>query len=363
MHRRSVRVAVVILLLAAGAGAGLATRDLHRRLKALTSGGQDVTRHIDAMNAAAADIASAPEADASRAAAHAQQIDGDAAAVRPQLRSVDAAAHLQALAEETAALRTDAMRATLTQLAAAETAAIGAERGAILQQMWTVIGALAVAWVLGLLVMARVPKTPAPAAHPPAPSINPMMMTSATELHAPRPDAESAAGTVDLAAAADLCTAIARVTSAAALPDILARAASVLDASGIVLWMGAGQELFAANAYGYDPAVIARLGRISRSADNATAAAWRTGEMRTVSGDMMTHGAVVAPLLGPDNCIGVLAAEIRHGREDDSATRAVTTMIAAQLATIVAAWPGASRDDSAEREERAAPLRALPPSP
>jgi hypothetical protein len=38
----------------------------------------------------------------------------------------------------------------------------------------------------------------------------------------------------------------------------------------------------------------------------------------------------------------VLAAEVRHGREQDQATRAVTTMIAAQLATVVAAWPASS---------------------
>ena len=31
---------------------------------------------------------------------------------------------------------------------------------------------------------------------------------------------------------------------------------------------------------------------------------------------MMSDGAVVAPMLRPDGCIGVLAAEVRHGRED-----------------------------------------------
>jgi hypothetical protein len=56
----------------------------------------------------------------------------------------------------------------------------------------------------------------------------------------------------------------------------------------------------------------------------------------------MSNGAVVAPMFGPDACIGVLAAEVRHGREDDTDTRAVTAMIAAQLATAVAAWPAAS---------------------
>ena len=47
----------------------------------------------------------------------------------------------------------------------------------------------------------------------------------------------------------------------------------------------------------------------------------------------MSNGAIVAPMFGPDTCIGVLAAEVRHGREQDASTRAVTMMVAAQLAT------------------------------
>jgi hypothetical protein len=53
----------------------------------------------------------------------------------------------------------------------------------------------------------------------------------------------------------------------------------------------------------------------------------------------MTNGAVVAPMFAPDACIGVLAAEVRHRREEDSGTRAVTAMIASQLATALTASP------------------------
>ena len=109
-----------------------------------------------------------------------------------------------------------------------------------------------------------------------------------------------------------------------------------------MVWLGAGEELFAATAYGYDPRVVSRLGAIRRTADNATAAAWRTSQTRIVAGDMMGNGAIVAPLFGPDGCIGALAAEIRHGRENDEATRAVVVMIAAQLSAVVSAWPAPS---------------------
>ena len=60
----------------------------------------------------------------------------------------------------------------------------------------------------------------------------------------------------DLAAAADLCTAIARTTDANDLPAFLTRASGALGASGVVVWMAAGDELIAASAHGYDPRAI-----------------------------------------------------------------------------------------------------------
>jgi hypothetical protein len=54
---------------------------------------------------------------------------------------------------------------------------------------------------------------------------------------------------------------------------------------------------------------------------------------------MMSNGAIVAPMFGPEACVGVLAAEVRHGRELDPGTQAVTAMIAAQLSTVLGAWP------------------------
>jgi len=147
---------------------------------------------------------------------------------------------------------------------------------------------------------------------------------------------------VDLQAAADVCGALARTIDTASLRQALGRAATVLDARGIIVWMGAGEELFAALSFGYDERVIERLGPIPRNAANATAEAWRTAQLRTVAGDVMAHGAVAAPVHGVGGCIGVFAAEVRNGREEDPGTRAVAAMIAAQLAGIVSAWPAPS---------------------
>jgi hypothetical protein len=47
-------------------------------------------------------------------------------------------------------------------------------------------------------------------------------------------------------------------------------------------------------------------------------------------------------MLGPDRCIGVLAAEVRNGREKDAATCAVAAILASQMAGVLTAWPASS---------------------
>ena len=123
---------------------------------------------------------------------------------------------------------------------------------------------------------------------------------------------------------------------------MLARTAASLDATGVIVWMGAGEELFATAAHGYDRRMLSRLGPIARAASNATAAAWRDAEIRTVSGYGTSGGAVVAPIVGPSGCVGVFSVELRSGLEIDTSTKAVAAMFAAQLGGVLQAWPGHS---------------------
>lgn len=265
----------------------------------------------------------------------------------------------------------DGIAISLRQVHDAESSWTSAERQRLDQEVWRTMTAAAAVWLVGLLLLVHIPsrKTPTaggaatPAASPqpdadasslrlvpepteswpeaPGTQTTPNAVPASMPVTTATPTARSTSS-VDLAAAADVCTAISRVTSVAALTDLLGRAAGVLDATGVIVWMGAGEELFPATAYGYDPRVVSRLGPIARFSDNATANAWVMGQLRTVAGDATTNGAIVAPMFGADSCIGVLAAEVRHGREADAATQAVTMMIAAQLATAVVAWPAAS---------------------
>jgi hypothetical protein len=148
--------------------------------------------------------------------------------------------------------------------------------------------------------------------------------------------------TVDLTEAAALCTAISRLQVETDLQALLARTATLLDASGVAVWMTAGEEMFPVAWHGYESKQLSQLGPISRSSMNAIASAWRSSTLQRVSGSATSRAAIVAPLLGVERCIGVLAIETGPGREADTTLQAVTTLIAAQLVTVLGAWPAGS---------------------
>jgi hypothetical protein len=128
----------------------------------------------------------------------------------------------------------------------------------------------------------------------------------------------------------------------------LERTAALLGASGVVVWMVAGEELFPVAAHGYDSRLLRQLGSLDRSSLNATAAAWRNSTLQTVAGESTARSAIVAPLLGVDRCIGALAIEVAAGRESDSGMQAAATLIAAQFATVLGAWPAGSSGAASE---------------
>ena len=89
------------------------------------------------------------------------------------------------------------------------------------------------------------------------------------------------------------------------------------------------------DGHGYPAQLVNRLGTIGREAENATAAAFRTSLLQTVEGDTDSTGAIVAPLVTPGGCVGVMAAELRSGAATEEARLATAAILAAQLATLV----------------------------
>ena len=177
------------------------------------------------------------------------------------------------------------------------------------------IGASLDASLAGLDDFATEPAAPASPAVPASPAL----------------PAVPALAAVDLTSAADVCVDLARLLDARDLQAVLARIASVLGANGLIVWMAdeSTESLSPALTHGYAPSLIARLGGLPFSDDNATAAAWRAKHTQVV------EGAIAVPLLTSAGCTGVLSVELRHGTERNQDVQSLARILAAQIAASV----------------------------
>jgi hypothetical protein len=140
-----------------------------------------------------------------------------------------------------------------------------------------------------------------------------------------------------LKTAARLCTDFACMRDVHDVQQLLARASDVMDAAGLVVWLGNadGAELQPVLSHGYSDHMRARLPNVPRAANNAAAAAYRSGDVQIVqSRPGGAKGAIVAPILGAQGCIGALSAEIRGGGEASESVQALAAIVAAQLAGV-----------------------------
>ena len=294
----------------------------------------------------------------------AEQMD----ALEPMLRSAEAIAHLEPLRQAVADLQAadartrenlvrgqelmaadviysdgrnvvDAITSRLREAQGAERAATSASQTQASRWLWVLFGVMTLASAGAIAVLVRQSRRVA----------QPVAQATAPLMAAPPP---MAALSIDHAALAALCTDISRVADVQALERALERAARLLEASSVMLWMSAGNQLFPALAHGFPSDVLPRLKPIARDAENAAAAAWRDGRVvRQAAGAGDAGAAIVAPLFSPDAAIGVLAVELRAGRVPDSGREAAVAVIAAQLSTVVSAWPAASVSQPARAQE------------
>jgi hypothetical protein len=374
MRSRVWRFLILILMLASGAAAAWSSWDTSHKIAQLDRSQRDLTDRIDRLLAALDTVTSAQQAyvtlspgqDPAKVTELIGQIRQNTESLRTKVRSIESGRALQVVTAAAATLSDvesraqahiasgqdfmaadlvfsdgraaeDVIASGLRTIRGAEIDAYVIARAAAFDFSWTVSAAVAVFWVMGAVLLVRVPtavRDEQPVAVAP--------MQALLTIVDPMNDVSSPTTGPDLQAAADVCTAIGRLTNAEDLPRLLQQAAAVIDASGVVIWMAAGEELFAAAAFGYPPQVIQKLGPINRSAINATAAAWRTSTLQAVAGGQDGRGALAAPMLGPDRCVGVLAVELSVGHNGDASRRAVALMFAAQLGAALAGWPAAS---------------------
>jgi hypothetical protein len=372
MQRKVVSFLVQVMLLAAGCGAAFWTWTLARHVDLVERTGRETSARIDHLETLLDEVADQEliyvagrfdRETLERSSTVLEQIAAESGALLEQALVASAPA-TQALSERSAAIAEihgralqnlhagvderaadlfftethtprRAMQRELRSLRAAESAAAATARSADVKQAWAALAVVALLYAWALIRWSRFPV---------APVVNTSLASVLPDTLAP-PHEEpvpTATQSLQLEEAADLCSAIGRLKADAELPMLLERTATLLGASGVVVWMAAGEELFAAATHGYDARQVSGLGPIGRSAGNATAHAWRSGRLQAVAGDSSSRGAIVAPMLGSDRCIGVLAIEVVPGREADSTTRSVATLIAAQLSAVLVAWPAGS---------------------
>ena len=234
-----------------------------------------------------------------------------------------------------------AVRQIETARQAQHQAAEGNERAVRKQQTLTA-GVAAGIVVLAVLLLIPVPRAKAAEAAADAGLSIPATPQEVASTPAPLPAMSVRAQGDVLKAATQVATEFGRVRDLDELTRVLGRAAEVMDASGLMVWVGSpvGGDLRPVLAHGYSAAMIARIPPVPRSADNAAASAYRTGTLQIVlSRPGGTPGAVVAPILSADGCIGALSAEIRSGGETSEGVQALAAIFAAQLASVLNAAP------------------------
>lgn len=246
-------------------------------------------------------------------------------------------------------------RALLAETIAGDVQAAGEQ-----QQQAMMLGAAAAIALLTLLLLVPTPRAePEPIAapsmlprdprpEPPARAVAKPVAAEPPPQPAPQPRPEPKPA-VDLDRVAVLCRELARVPDTQALPALLERTAAVLDASGLVVWIADpdGRELSPVLIHGYPPALASRLGTIAKDAVNVTASAFRTGLLQTVKADAVSAGAIAVPLVAASGCVGVMAAEMRNGGEQQGPLLAAASIVASQLATLVGPPSARSRTEAA----------------
>jgi hypothetical protein len=142
---------------------------------------------------------------------------------------------------------------------------------------------------------------------------------------------------VNLPGAAELCVDLARVIDSRDVPALLERAAQILDAKGVILWVANadGSSLRPSLSFGYPDKVIQRLGGLPADSENVTSQAFRSMRPQIMNGAMPgAAGAVAVPLVTGSGCVGVLSAETRLVKPAPESV-AVARIIAAQFAALV----------------------------
>ena len=376
MHRRGLRQTIVVVLFLAGAGAGAFAWSVDRQLGALVTSEHATSARFDKLVQSIARFDAAQQVFDANKESEAEwfvrvrrllsQIRSEAGGLHTSPASAAAARtfadvsarvesavaraeeNLQAghelmaadLVQDEGRPGADGMRAAVLEWRTAEAGFANTSRYELMQQLWTVLGATAGLWALGVLVLAPRAKQPEPAAslsllEEPA-GAEPLSLSTPTPPAPPIPPPTVAPVQIDLSPAAALCEEIARAETPDSVEALLARAASVIGSDGVVIWLkGEREELVPVAAYGYGPQAMTLILPLPLASENVTTAAWHTGQLQSVTGDAHSRGVIAVPLFQGPRGTGVFTAELTRAADTPTA-RALATILATQFAATVA---------------------------
>ncbi len=178
--------------------------------------------------------------------------------------------------------------------------------------------------------LAHTIKKPLP---PPTPVPQPAPVAPVTPV---APPIEPSVAVTVLRDVGEICADLSSLGDTGALSGALDRAARVLGASGVIVWISSndGSSLSPVASHGFDEKLVTRIGRIPRDSANLTAAAFRENVARVIAATSTAPAALAVSLCGPSGSVGVLSVELKPDVPADDARVALATIFAAQLATL-----------------------------
>jgi len=156
----------------------------------------------------------------------------------------------------------------------------------------------------------------------------------------------------------EICNDLSALTDPGALAGALTRVCTVLNATGLIVWIASNDNntLSPVATSGFDPKLVARIGKIGRDSANLTAAAFRESAAKVSPMTATTPAALAVPMCSPTGAAGILSVELKPGQPIEDSKVSLAAIVAAQLATLAMPMPmPASSDDApvanAELEE------------
>lgn len=150
----------------------------------------------------------------------------------------------------------------------------------------------------------------------------------------------------------EICNDLSALADPGALEGALGRVCTILNATGLIVWIASNDNatLSPVATSGFDPKLVARIGKIGRDSANLTALAFRESTAKVSPVTATTPAALAVPMCSPTGAGGVLSVELKAGQPVDDAKVSLAAIVAAQLATLTMPIPAASEAPAANAE-------------